>query len=279
MNPLTDKQVQEFREKGLLFIESYYNLQTEIEPIQFGIWKILGLLIKKYNLDIRQSSFTPENFDEGYQALIKHNRQYGAEVYDAIKQIPAFMRLVCNFKNESIIRQIRESNMVGIGKGSYGIRIDNPDEEKYRAPWHQDYLAQFGSIDGIVLWSPLVKMTEEMGPVKFCLNSHKDGVVPVYTKDKMNPEKKGAYALILENAEERINHYTQVSPLSKPGDLILIDFLTLHSSGYNVSPRSRWSMQFRYFNFNHQTGIDLGWRGGYGTGVTLRDVLPEYVLD
>jgi hypothetical protein len=276
---LSAEQLQEFKENGVLVIKSFYDSKTEIEPIQYGIWTIIGLMIKKHELNITQKEFNSSTFDEGYQELIAYDRRLGGEIYDIIKQLPSFLRLVCSIRNEEIIRQIRGTDMVGIGRGSYGIRIDNPKEEKFRAPWHQDYLAQFGSIDGIVLWSSLATLTEDMGAVRFCVGSHKDGVVPVYTKDKQNPEKTGAYALILESEQERINRYPIVAPLTVPTDLVLIDFLTLHASGYNTSVRSRWSMQFRYFNFKHQSGIDLGWRAGYGSGVTLKDVLPEYVLD
>ena len=275
---LTTQQIEEFKDKGFLVIKSFYN-REEIEAIQLGIWKIIGLIILKYNLTIKQEDFTSETFDSGFNEIIAKNRSLGGEIYDAIKQIPAFMRLVCCIKNEEIVTQIRQSALVGIGKGSYGIRIDNPNEEKFRAPWHQDYLAQFGSIDGIVLWSPLIKLNESMGPVKFCVGSHKDGVVPVYTNEKKESGKTGAYALTLDSEQERINRYPLFAPLTEPTDLVLIDFLTIHASGYNISNRSRWSMQFRYFNFYNQSGIDLGWRGGYGSGLTLRDILPEYVLD
>lgn len=276
---ISNSQIEQFKRDGFLILKSFYDAQGEIGKIQFGIWGIIRLMIKKYNLSIVQDEFNPNTFDSGYQEMIAINRRFGAEVYDAIKQIPSFMRLVCKETNEELFKQIRQTNLAGIGKGSYGIRIDNPHEEKFRATWHQDYLAQFGSEDGLVFWSPLKKLYQEMGPVQFCIGSHVDGVVPVYTHDKRNTDKSGAYALVMESELERIKRYSLASPLSEPGDLILIDFLTIHASGYNVSNESRWSMQFRYFNFNHQSGIDMGWRGGYANGITLHDVLPQYVLD
>lgn len=278
-NLLSSEQVEEFKKNGILVIKSFYDFEQEVLPIQKGIWSVINLMIQKYDLAITQKPFSPTTFDSGYQELIAYDRRLGGEVYDTIKQLPSFLRLVCSIKNENIFCQIRNTDMAGIGRGSYGIRIDNPHEEKFRASWHQDYLAQFGSIDGVVLWSPLLGLTAEMGPVQFCLKSHKDGVVPVYTKDKDHPEKSGAYALTLDKVDERVESYSHIAPLTKPSDLVLIDFLTLHASGFNNSDRSRWSMQFRYFNFKHPSGIELGWRAGYGAGVTLKDILPKYVLD
>lgn len=51
-------------------------------------------MIKEYALDIDRPAFSPDQIDAGYQQLIAADRAYGGEVYDAVKQIPAFMRLV-----------------------------------------------------------------------------------------------------------------------------------------------------------------------------------------
>ena len=53
-----------------------------------------------------------------------------------------------------------------------------------------------------------------------------------------------------------------------------MDFLTLHQSGQNVSDRSRWSMQFRYFNFADPVGVDIAWAGSYAAGMKFEDILP-----
>ncbi len=276
---LTQEQVDKFYQNGFILLDSFYDLKQDIEPIQYGIYKIIHILIDKYRLSINKLPFSPETFDFGYQQLISHNRSIGGEVYDAVKQIPAFMRLVASPLHESLVAQLRQTDMAGIAAGGYGIRIDNPFEEKYRAPWHQDYPAQFRSLDGLVFWSSLIPVTTELGPVEFCLGSHKDGLVPVYTKDPKNPEKSGAYSLILENEQDLITRYQRVAPLSKPGDLIIIDFLTLHASSFNKGKRSRWSIQMRYFNFHDTTGIKIGWKGSFASGRDIKEVHPELILD
>lgn len=276
---LTQEQLETFNQNGFIVLPSFYDLKQDIEPIQYGIYKIIGILIDKYQLSTNKLPFSPENFDFGYQQLISHNRSIGGEVYDAIKQIPAFIRLVASPLHESLFAQLRQTDMTGIAAGGYGIRIDNPFEEKYRAPWHQDYPAQFRSLDGLVFWSSLIPITRELGPVEFCLGSHKDGLVPVYTKDSKNSEKSGAYSLILENEQDLITRYQRIAPLSKPGDLIIIDFLTLHASSFNKGKRSRWSMQIRYFNFHDTTGIKIGWKGSFASGIDIKEVHPELILD
>ncbi len=88
----------------------------------------------------------------------------------------------------------------------------------------------------------------EMGPVQIAEGSHAEGLIPVY-RDSAGLGKTGAYALFMDRVDERLAKYDVVAPLPKPGDLILMDFLTMHQGGHNVSKTPRWSIQFRYFNF------------------------------
>ena len=275
INLLTIDQIEEFHLNGVLILRSFYDLTTEIEPIQYAIHRIIAILIKKYQLPIQQLPFSRESFDSGYQELIAYDRQIGGEVYDAIKQIPGFIRLVASTNHDTIFSQLRQSDLPGVAAAGYGIRIDNPLEDKYRAPWHQDYPAQLRSLDGLVFWSSLVPVTQSLGPVEFCIGSHKNGLASVSTNNPRNPDKSGAYALTIKNEENLIASFPHIAPLTQPGDLIIIDFLTLHRSGLNISERSRWSMQMRYFNFTEPTGIKIAWKGSFASGVKVEEVHPE----
>ena len=276
---LSTEQVVQFHRDGFLVVRDFYDRPAEIEPIQRDIHAIIGILVRKHGLPVQQTPFAPETFDSGYQELIAHDRRIGGEVYDAVKQIPSFLRFTANAKHDGLMKQIRRTDLPAVAGGGYGIRIDNPFEEKFRANWHQDYPSQFRSLDGLVFWSPLVTVTEELGPVQFCIGSHKDGLAPVHTKDPRNSDKIGAYALVLQNEVERIARYKVVAPTTAPGDLVIIDFPNLHASGHNRAKRSRWSMQIRYFNFRDPTGIQLGWVGSFAAGKNIREVHPELVVD
>ena len=277
-SPLTNEQVATFARDGYLVLPSFYEPE-EVETIQCDVHSIISLLIEQHQLSIEQPDFTPETFDAGYQALIAHDRALGGVVYDAVKQIPAFIRLVASAQHEAVVRQLRNTDAPAVAAGGYGIRIDNPGEEKFRAGWHQDYPAQFRSLDGLIFWSPLLPVTEEMGPVEFCVGSHQDGLVPVRISDADHPEKTGAYGLVLADEAECVAKYEQTAPPINLGDMVIIDFLTLHRSGVNHAARSRWSMQIRWFNFREPTGARLGWPGSFAAGNDLRAVHPEIVVD
>lgn len=276
---LSDAQRHVFETEGMLVLPSFYRLEQDIEPIQQAIYDIIGQVMRRHGVPDTRQPFHPETFDEGYLALIAMDRGWGGEVYDAVKQIPAFVRLVAHPAHEQLMRELRPDSLPGIAGGGYGIRIDNPNEDRFRAQWHQEYPAQLRSLDGVVLWSPLVKIIEALGPVQFCPGSHHDGPVPVHTRDPANPNRTGAYGLMLKDEAQLIARYPRIAPLSSPGDLIVVDFLLLHASGHNRSDRARWSMQMRYFNFKDPTGLAHGWKGSFAAGHDFRQIHPELCAD
>ena len=272
---LTAGQIDQFQRDGIIVLKGFYETSDDLLEVQKGIYDVIGLVIARHDLDLPRPPFSAERFDAGFMALVARDRAFGAEVYDAIKQIPAFRRMVSDGRHSEIFRQLRNESLPGIAGGGSGIRIDLPGEDEFRAGWHQEYPAQLRSMDGLVFWAPLVPITESLGPVRFCLRSHVDGPVPVHRNDPRQPNKRGAYSLVLQNEEQRVGRYEQVAPLTNPGDLVLIDFLLLHSSGHNRGNRPRWSMQFRYFNFNDATGIRIGWQGSFAAGKDFGEVHPE----
>ena len=275
---LTKEQVMKFHQDGVLVIRDFYQ-DTDIQPIQQGIYDVIGQVMVKHGIADHRLPFTTSNFDQEYLELIKLHRTWGAEVYDAVKQIPAFVRLVANPAHETLMKQLRKAALPGIAAGGYGIRIDNPYEDKFRAMWHQEYPAQLRSVDGLVFWSPLVPITTELGPVVFCPGSHREGPLAVCSADPDNTGRLGAYALMIKNEKDILDKYSQISPLTEPGDLVIVDFLVLHASGYNRSKRPRWSMQFRYFNFSEPTGRSHGWKGSYAAGEDFRKIHPELYVE
>ena len=265
--------MQNFTKDGYCLISDFYDVKTQIEPIQRDIQRIVAIVAEEHGVDAPCGN-PHEAMTSGIMAIASANRAWAAEVYDAVKQIPTFMQLVSHEKNVEIFNKLRPGSTPGLAAGGYGIRIDFPSDDKYRTFWHQDFPAQLRSPDGVVFWTPLLPVTPEMGPVKLCIGSHADGIVPVVNDDG-GACKTGAYALRLHDEENRLSRYNQTAPLSKPGDLILMDFLTLHQSGINRSVYPRWSIQFRWFNYEHPVGRRIAWVGSFASGVDFYKVMPE----
>lgn len=258
---------------GYLVLKNFYDVEQDIEPIRHGIRDLVELIAAKHGITVPCA--TPEQaMTAGYAALIEHDRSWGSEVYDAIKQIPAYMRLVSHLENERLFQRLHPQALPGLAAQSYGIRIDNPGEEKFRSIWHQEFPGQLRSLDAIVFWSPLLPVTREMGPVELCVGSHKAGLLRTEFDDG-GVGRYGAYSLRLRDEDDHINRYGKAAPLTSPGDLLVMDFLTLHQSGYNRADRPRWSMQFRYFNYRDPVGQKINWAGSYTAGVDPTEMLDN----
>lgn len=270
---MSSYSLEDFDKNGFALIRGFYDDAAEIAPIRERIRQIVRIVADRHGVDAPTS--TPEEaMKAGWLAIARAKRAWGGEIYDAVKQIPAFVALAANARNAVLFEKVRRGSLAGLAAGGYGIRIDAPAEDKYRAMWHQEFPAQMCSIDGLVFWSPLLPVTEAMGPVEIAVGSHREGLVPVFQDDE-GIGRAGAYALRMEQEAERVARYERIAPLTAPGDLIVMDFLLLHQSGRNVADHPRWSMQFRMFNFLDRIGGRLAWRGGMGTQQQIRDVAAE----
>jgi ectoine hydroxylase-related dioxygenase (phytanoyl-CoA dioxygenase family) len=275
---LSAEQKADFAKNGVLVIRQFYDTAREIAPIQRAIYEIIGLVALRHGLTIARAPFDGSNFDEGYAELIAIDRQYGGEIYDLVKQIPTFLRLISSERSEQLFCELRETELAGIGVASYGIRIDNPHEEQYRSHWHQEFMYQPQSMDGVVMWTPLLEVQPDMGPVIVCLGSNRDGLC-TYGRTKDYAQKSGAYKVGIVDAENVAARYEQVAPLTRPGDLIIMDYLTLHQSGFNVSGRARWSIQSRFFNFRESTGMRIGWKPSVTAGTDIEAIFPDNFIE
>jgi hypothetical protein len=274
---LTDAQVSAFRRDGFIKLDKFYDLESEVFPVQEGIRQIIGMMVEKYLPGKRMEEGGDRQFDDGFLDLVSHDRALGGRVYDAVKHLPAFVRLCASKKHDSLMMQLRETDLPGLPSGGSGIRIDIPFEDLFRANWHQDYPSQFRSMDGLVFWSPLVPITKEIGPLQIAVGSHREGIAPLLRNDPENAEKSGAYALRLRDEEELLGRYQKIEGYSEPGDLLLIDYLNLHASGHNRSDRARWSMQMRYFNYREPIGRGYDWVGSFAAGVDIGKIHPELI--
>ncbi|MGH3428607.1 MAG: phytanoyl-CoA dioxygenase family protein, partial [Mycobacteriales bacterium] len=230
---MSDGDLEQLKRDGFVVLRGFYDLEDDIAPIQEGVQTIIRLVAAKYGVDAPTS--TPHQaMTEGYSAIVRADRAYGGEVYDAIKQIPPFVALVGSKRNAELFARLRPGSMPGVAAGGYGIRIDNPGEDEYRSWWHQEFPTQLRSLDGLVFWSPLVPVTPDMGPVRVGVGSHKEGVVPIFSDEGVDG-RTGAYAVRMQREAEVVGRYPKAQPLTDPGDLLVLDFLVLHESGDNTS--------------------------------------------
>ena len=118
---LTSTQKRRFARDGFILLRGFYDLRRDIQPIQRAVHVIIGLVIRRHGLRIRQRPFASNRFDSGYQELIAANRAAGGEVYDAVKQIPAYIRLVADPRHDRLLSELRRGSVprAGYRSGSH----------------------------------------------------------------------------------------------------------------------------------------------------------------
>ena len=188
--------------------------------------------------------------------LFQKDRRICSDLYDGIKQLPSFLRLASSKMFVDLYSKLFGAGLVGVGENSYGIRLDLPEEEKFRSHWHQEYAYNPQSPQLVVFWVPLVDMLSDMGSVELLSGSHKLG----HIEHQVLPEhsnKVGLYKTGLPLADSYEKEFDKHAPLTKPGDIMILDSRTIHQSGCNRSSRLRVTLQVRYFGFNDEQAIKV----------------------
>ena len=219
-----------------------------------------------------------DSLHENLVAAARLDRKSLGVVYDGIRKLGSFWRLVGAPEVQTAAEQLLRSSALGVAFRSSGIRLDMPDEDRWRSDWHQEYPAQLVSPAGVVAWIPLVGVDQAMGPVRIARGSHREGLLSLVCGDPLNLSKNYTTAMHIPDAEAIAERYPEDAPSTLPGDVVFIDFLTLHASGYNRSPRTRIACQARYVDLCHPEAVARGWIGGMHEGHDFRDIHPDKVI-
>jgi len=266
--PLTAGDREAFDETGTLYIEGFYDT-SEVLDLQRAIYRLITVAIATRDLAVGQEPFSPEEFDSGLAELLVDHRSTAGLIYDAIKKLPSYVRLASSPRHDGVTSFLLGSDFVGFANRGYGVRMDNPNEDDYLTQLHQDYTSQLCSPSGLVFWSPLRRVTQDMGPVAIFEGSHRQGILPIRVTGA------GSYGLQLRDPEAAVRGCPVSREEIEVGDAVVIHALTLHESTANRADRTRWSMISRFFDLNEPIGATHGWKGGLQEGNAFGDRHPD----
>ena len=119
----------------------------------------------------------------------------------------------------------------------------------YKTPLHQDWPSMQASLNSLVIWVPLVDITEENGGVIFYPGSHKNGALFF--------ERKGGFAGVDKPDT------AGVQPKLNIGDIVVFSTFLVHKSGQIKDNSIRWSCHFRYTDLNETDFIKRGFPSPY----------------
>lgn len=131
---------------------------------------------------------------------------------------------------------------------------------------HQDFPSVQGSLDGVVVWLPLVKVDRDNFPLEVIPGSHKRGLLPMVDDGKVSWEIRSEY-----QEEDYMPVEVDV------GDVIFISMFTVHRSSKNGTlGRYRLALSTRFDNADEATFIERCYPSAYERNVHRAQYFPGF---
>lgn len=113
-------------------------------------------------------------------------------------------------------------------------------ERYHRLPAHQEWSNMQGSLNGAVVWSPCVKISDALGKLQIIPGTHQLGLLDYY--DEASEGDLYPFA-IKENA---LPNQAFIEVDVDVTDALIFSSFLVHRSGLNTSHQIRWTFNFRY---------------------------------
>jgi len=273
---LCDGDLAFYREHGYLLAKGLIPDPQVLALLQ-GIDRLL--CTQGSGLVPSDASHVSEDIHAKIMQLKVLDRKALGTVYDAIRKLMPFWSILSGPPLTSAVEQLLGTEAVGLAFRGCGIRLDIPGEDEWRSRLHQEYHSQMSSLRGVVAWFGLAAVSHDMGPVRVLDGSHGAGLLPVRCLDPMNAAGNYTGTFVLAEEDALAAKYPPVTVETEPGDVLFLDFLTVHESGFNRSPgRSRITCQVRYFDMMEETSIRHCWKGGWQEGGDFTKLHPDKVV-
>lgn len=118
---------------------------------------------------------------------------------------------------------------------------------------HQDWSSSQGSLDQLVLWTPLMDVDKDFYPVEIVPGSHKLGVLP---GDRQNANNRGALITIEPGI---IKEQDFVPVQMSRGDVLMFSGLLVHRTGTGTRKGLRIACGTRYDNLEEPSFVQRGY--------------------
>ena len=210
--------------------------------------------IKYIKKKIKINSLDNLIFNNELIKLRKKNKKKFAHFYDTLQNSAALYQLWTNNKILKIIEKLMECKSTLICAADFQLRMDSPIDARNTLKWHQDsaYFKQNNSgYNALSCWAPLINLTYNMGPLEFLEKSHKLGCLKSTNKRHDTAKILSPYTGKFETEQRELpKKITQEFKLKKfeleLGDMLFLNFDTIHRSGINCSKIFRMSTLCRY---------------------------------
>jgi phytanoyl-CoA hydroxylase len=255
---LSTQQVNEFNNLGYTIIDSIITSHT-VNEIR-SIIDNLALLVSDKNITKDNTISTSP-----YLNLVKKNRTDAGKVFDTLIKIPLVNQICYSDVLQKIAEQLLSSNLVLASPSQMNLRSDHPEEDKFLYPWHTDYFYNFSSTNSLVFWIPLDDVDNINGCLHIIPTSHKLNAKVEFSKSAWANKQSGNYFKIT-NIKDLIQINGEVRCPLKLGQAIVFHSKLIHKSGINLSTKTRYAIQSRWFDATSKDAILNRFTGGIDEG-------------
>lgn len=247
-----------------------------------GFYISKGLIEKKYVLDVVNN--LKNNFDNQLK-LLDINTNNTDDIYKSMKllhhaDIEIYKKTAGTlWRKMSTYNLTHHSNIQNFVKNNFGWsdiaipggQVVHVQAECLKIPngyfgiiAHQDFPSVQGSLDGLVIWIPLVDIDINRYPLEVIPGSHKNGILPSSKNNNSTWEIKSEY----------YNEADFIPVECEIGDVIFMNYFTVHRSSQNGDHRLRLACSTRYDNPNEKTFIERAYPSAY-----VRTICREQLFD
>ena len=238
-------QIADFKMNGLAIIRNFFdpevisNIKNSAQGIFERQFNYFG-----YNKDFKTN--IQDLFDNNFDTFVNCGKtiQQGLwELYEIStdKKIKSLLHKVGIVSPNMCTRPVLFFNNKNLAK----------DKIYYKTPPHQDWQSMQSSDNSVVIWIPLVDVSNNNGSVIFYPGTHKLG--------PLDYEKSGGFASV--KIPEEYNKPVQAD--LKIGDIVVFSTLLIHESGDIHDDSIRWSCHFRYTDLDSKDFINRGYPNPY----------------
>jgi len=246
-------------------------------PIHRDLRRLIELKMRQTGIEEEPESDGLSRFDDGFTQLNRASREYGGTIYNAARRVTPVNELAVHPKLTGVARGLMNSETL-ISNGIIAVRTDQPNEDTFLFEWHQDYPFIQDSEDGVVFWLALHDVDETNGWLRLIPGSHKLGVLPVNVTDPQGAGASRAHSMEIADTSVADSMAALNAPVPM-GDVLVFNTLLLHASNPNRSTRTRWTIQYRYGNFENERALAKNWPGAMNYGRGFERTHPEYVAN
>lgn len=173
-----------------------------------------------------------------------------SKIYDAIQANSILHSILSRKKIISLVSELLNTRKTNLTCSGAMLRMDYPFDRRNRLDWHleQSYYTFNGAgREGMVIWIPLVDVSEKNGTIVIKEGSHLGNI----DYKELGPSIQVGTLGVSEQfstPDSLLDKFKTVTLELSAGDCALFYMNTLHASGHNISDSVRIVIGVRYHN-------------------------------